>query len=146
MIKVRLFDMAHLERIEPKSGVFNGKDAIRQKLVAMQDNEDCHIRTLFMGDEPVAIVGIAENWPGVGECWSFLSDDVRRAPLAFTKALIALLDLYGQSLSLHRVQMTVRASFIEGIKFAQTLGFRSEGLLRKYGPDQADYLMFARVK
>jgi hypothetical protein len=44
-----------------------------------------------------------------------------------------------------RFQMSVRADFGPGIRWAKLLGFEPEGVLSKYGPDGADHILYAKV-
>jgi hypothetical protein len=44
-----------------------------------------------------------------------------------------------------RLQTAVKADFVLGIKFAEWWGLKSEGLMKHYGPDGADYIRFAKI-
>ncbi len=45
-----------------------------------------------------------------------------------------------------RVECSVRAGWANGMLWAERLGFQCEGLMRGYGHDGGDYLLYARVK
>ena len=46
---------------------------------------------------------------------------------------------------LWRIQASVHTTDEQSIKFAEWMGFENEGLMKKFGPDGADYYRFARV-
>ena len=44
-----------------------------------------------------------------------------------------------------RLQTTVKEDFKVGLRFAKFLGFKSEGLMEKYGPDQTNYFRMVKI-
>lgn len=142
--EIAVFRPEHFEGLELKT-IFNGKDEIRSRLKHLYNDPNAHLRSILVEGECVAILGLIVNWKGMAEVWSVASEAVRKAPVSYTRTVKRLLDEHTRLLGLHRVQMTVRRSYREGIHWAEVLGFRSEGVLRGFGPDKADYLMFARV-
>ena len=40
---------------------------------------------------------------------------------------------------------SVKSNFKTGLRFAEFLGFKNEGLMRGYGPDKSDYYLMAKV-
>ena len=46
---------------------------------------------------------------------------------------------------LWRVQGVCKADWPAARRFARLMGFEEEGLMRKYGPEQADYMRIAKV-
>lgn len=45
-----------------------------------------------------------------------------------------------------RVQATTHRQFERGRRFLEWLGFEREGVLRNYGPDGSDHIIYARIK
>jgi hypothetical protein len=45
----------------------------------------------------------------------------------------------------HRIAMDVRDDFAAGHRFARMLGFEAEGLMRAYGPNREDHMLYARI-
>jgi ribosomal protein S18 acetylase RimI-like enzyme len=84
-------------------------------------------------------------WTGVAEMWSIISDDARRYPKQLTLVAKGFSDIVAQSLSLHRLQLTVRSDEPRALRWAEYLGFEIEGLMKKYSPDGADTYILARV-
>ena len=44
-----------------------------------------------------------------------------------------------------RLQTAVKSNFKTGLRFAEFLGFKNEGLMKAYGPDKTDYYRMARI-
>lgn len=100
--------------------------------------------TLMDDDQVVACGGVVLLWPGVGEAWMRTSPLIERYPLAVLRGTRNFLNAAFRVLGLRRLQCTVRDGYTPAVKWAERLGFSSEGRLRAYGPDGADYTMFSR--
>jgi hypothetical protein len=144
-LEVVEFKIEHLDLIRQKS-VFHCKELLREKLVKLMTLPYCHIATIVDGDNPFAILGLINHRPGFGEVWSVVSEDVKQKPIAFHKAVLALMDFYEDYLSISRLQIDVKEDFIEGISWAESLGFECEGLMKHYDSDGSSHYLFARVK
>ena len=101
--------------------------------------------TLLRDGLPIAIVGGFLFTPGALHLWALISDEVRRVPIAFHKACLELLLFIEETHHPRRIQMDVRVSYLEGQKWAESLGFLREGIMRKYAPDGEDAFLYARV-
>lgn len=101
--------------------------------------------TVLVNTHPVAIFGCIMLWPGVAEMWSIISDDARRYPKQLTVVAKAFSDIAVQSLSLHRLQITVRYDDPRALRWAKYLGFEPEGLMMKYSPDGMDTYILSRI-
>ncbi len=88
--------------------------------------------TALRGDKPLMCAGLIEMWPGRAQAWALLSADIRLNLLALTRVAAIYLD----NCPYHRVEA--------GVRWAELLGFRREGRMVKYGPDQADHWLYAR--
>jgi RimJ/RimL family protein N-acetyltransferase len=75
-----------------------------------------------------------------------MSDEIVKYPLAIFKTCLAGLKTYENELNLHRIEVAVKDSFKEGLRFAEALGFVREGWMHRYGPDKSSYYLYARVK
>lgn len=135
MVEVRAFSAEHIDLIAPRA--CHAQEAIRFVSTAAF--------TLFLGEEPLAVLGWFQPCSRVIQAWGILTDAVKKCPLAFHKTVKSLIEHTFQSLGIQRVQISVRRDYLEGQRWAESLGFQNEGLMRKYGPDQSDYYLFARV-
>lgn len=101
--------------------------------------------TALVHGKPVAMFGCIMLWTGVAEMWSIISDDARRYPKQLTIVAKGFSDIVAKSLSLHRLQLTVRFDEPRALRWAEYLGFEIEGLMHKYSPDGVDTYILARV-
>jgi len=62
----------------------------------------------------------------------------------FRRVVKKTLDAIQANLKLHRIQCVVHADYTQSRKWVERLGFIEEGLLNRYGPDQASYYMYGR--
>jgi hypothetical protein len=46
---------------------------------------------------------------------------------------------------MHRLQTAVLLGYLQGYRFAEFLGMKEEGLMKKYDYMQQDYIRYARV-
>ncbi len=135
MIKILPYDVEHFSKIKLRA--CHAQEGIKAP-------EYVNAVTVFKDDSPIAIFGGIDILPGILQVWGLISDDVRKCPLGFHKAALHLLKAKFSG-GYRRVQMTVRSDFLCGWKWAKALGFQSEGIMRKYGPDGTDYILFSRV-
>lgn len=112
--------------------------------VAIEQLEYSLAVTAFYGKDPVAVFGFVPIWEGVAESWLMVDDLARTQPIAMTKYAILAHDISKISMGLHRQQITVRISDKRAYKWAFTLGFETEAIMKSYGPDKSDYYLMAR--
>lgn len=103
--------------------------------------------TGFIDDRVVGCAGFAPQWEGRVIAWALFGRDVPKKAWASIVAKVRrefknTLQSQGHK---HRVEITVPATFGEAIRLANILGFEVEGLMKKYGPDGSDHLMYAKV-
>lgn len=110
--------------------------------------EECHLMeqsgtcwTIVHDGDPIACGGFIQMWPGRHVAWMLLDDRSRRHMGYVTRqALKKLAGIHG------RIELTVRADFYAGLRWAEMLGFKIEApLMRRFGPDGADHVGYVRV-
>ena len=104
-----------------------------------------YAKTIMDEDHPVAIIGGFRFTPSVIHLWALVSDDVRKRPIAFHKLVKNLLAYLCKQHHLKRIQMDVKADYLEGQKWAESLGFKQEGLMRGFGVHGEDFYLYGRV-
>lgn len=101
---------------------------------------------MFHGQKLLLLASILPVAEKVGEI-SFLTDSYlptsslkvrRKAVLLFKKMLLEL--------PFPRLQAKVSSLFEQGQAFVEKLGFEREGVLRRFGPSQIDYIMYGLLK
>jgi hypothetical protein len=101
--------------------------------------------TGFSDDAPAACGGIVTHWQGVGEAWLFTSDLIMRHKIAFCCAARFFLDAMQQDGGFHRISACVNVDHPHD-SMMKFLGFQFEGLMEQYGPDRANYALYARLR
>lgn len=104
-----------------------------------------HSVTFLNDDVPLAIFGGHFASQGVLQVWGLVSTHIHECPIQFFRAVKGFLDFKTDELKIRRVQISIRAGYQEGWKWAKSLGFKCEGTMQKYGPDGSDYWLFGRV-
>jgi hypothetical protein len=100
----------------------------------------------FVNDECVGVGGIDVLWEGVGEAWIILSKKVLMYPVSTYAAIIdGLRDIIKDN-TFFRVQAWVRSDFAKAQRMARHLGFKAEGVARKYTPDKIDCILYSIIK
>ena len=92
----------------------------------------------------IIIFGLRPLWPGVCEAWMLPGAGIEDNAIAVVRGARKVLDSAMQKYDLMRLQIAVRSSNITAHKFAKSLYFRDEALMRRYGPEGADYYLMAR--
>jgi RimJ/RimL family protein N-acetyltransferase len=87
---------------------------------------------------------VLQDWKR-GEAWMLLGAGFEKFTLSLCRAVKDKLAEIVKKHNLKRVQATVNPTHTAGQKFLQFFGFQEEGLLRHYGPEGSDYLMYARI-
>ena len=96
--------------------------------------------TLVCDGEPVVCGGFIQQWPGRYMSWSYVDPAHGKNMVIITREVKKKVDeIQG------RIEMTVRASFTQGLRWARLLGFSVETpLMRGYGPEGEDHVGFVR--
>lgn len=144
-LSYRPFKMQDLCGFEPKTGIFSSESELASRLENLVHSDKAYTYSVVLGHKVIAIIGIVQDWKGVGTVWSVTSEHVRKVPIGFHKLIIAMIKAHEKIIGLHRVQMTVREDYEEGQKWAFHLGFKPEGVLHQYGPDRANHVIFSRL-
>jgi len=100
--------------------------------------------TAIADEKIVACGGIEVVWPGVAEAWCLFPHAMSHCEMLPRHAK-RILQQWIEDYQLVRVQAPLRADFQTGIRFAEWLGFRCEGRLRRYHPDGCDALMHSII-
>jgi|DEB0MinimDraft_3_1074331.scaffolds.fasta_scaffold00946_11 hypothetical protein len=89
--------------------------------------------------------GVVPVWGGVAEAWLLTSDIVSIAPVSLTRGAMRYFDTIVDQMRLFRLQIVVDSRNTLAIRWAEVLHFVREGTLKSFGPDGADYYMYARI-
>ncbi|MGA1762773.1 MAG: hypothetical protein ACO397_06220 [Gammaproteobacteria bacterium] len=102
---------------------------------------------LYFGS-PVVSFGLLNIFPGVAEAWLIPSKELNllKVALPFHKATKAFFANAFRLFNLRRIQCTVDISNKDALKWIETMLFTREGIMKKFGPEGTDYVMYSRIK
>lgn len=138
------FDISHFDAMEIEES-----DHLRREYRPMYEAYALRGPAYTMLDEngrPLTCGGIFIIRPGIGEIWMTPGRDLPEHPVSAYRVGKVVMDEAFNKLHLHRVQATVMMSDVRGQNYIKAFGFCFEGLLRKYGENKEDYLLFARTE
>lgn len=142
MIEVAQFKPTDLDelRLQPAQeylAAFVGRTGYGQELV---DAGPCYTGRFRGGI--VICAGVVNLWQGRGSAWALLSADAGLCMRAVHREVLRFLDGCG----IKRVEAYVYPQFEAGHRWATMLGFEREGLMKAFGHDGNDMVMYARVQ
>jgi len=144
-LRTLAYKPGHLDCLEAKA-VFSDQETVERAFSVMTTTPGCMLTTIFNGRVPIAVVGMRIFREGYAEVYSLISVRAKDFPVSFHRTILALLDQHEAQHSLRRVQMTVKAGHPENERWAESLGFQFEGVLRAFDADGTDHVLFSRVK
>ena len=101
--------------------------------------------TLWADNNIVLCGGITPMWDGVAEGWVIASKRIYDHKIKSVSAIKKRLDLLCTNNNIWRLQTSVKEDFKVGVRFAEWLGLKKEGLMLKYGPDKTNYYRMAKI-
>ena len=101
--------------------------------------------TLLCDNKPILGGGIYPLWNGVAEGWVISSKKVHDHKIKSAASVKKRLDLLCTNNKIWRLQTSVKEDFKTGIRFAEWLGLKKEGLMTMYGPDKTNYHRMAKI-
>ena len=131
-------------------GAVGGREYEREMLrLAGNSGEEFAVHgpafTMLDDRKPVISAGVYILWPGVGEAWMHLSpwfyQHVKTAYREIREILCQIIATKG----LRRVQCPIRADMEANMNFVEHLGFKIEAVMHRWGPEDADYLLYSIV-
>lgn len=90
-----------------------------------------------------AVAGIVPLWEGCGEAWAIPTKRIKQKKIVVARHFKNTFDLVSKDLGMRRVQAAVTMGHHEAHRLVRFVGMVEEGLMRKYGPDGADYMRYA---
>ena len=100
--------------------------------------------TLLANDNVVLAGGIIPMWNGVAEGWVMCSQRIFDHKIKAVSAVKKRLDYLCLNNKIRRLQTAVKEEFYTGVRFAEWLGLKKEGLMKYYGLDQTNYWRMAK--
>lgn len=101
--------------------------------------------TARLGGRVVFCAGIYMLWEGVGELWSIADESAARLAYEVYVWQRQLLKTEINTGDFHRLQAHVALKWVSACRYVERLGFEKEAVVRKYGADCSDYILYGRV-
>ena len=101
--------------------------------------------TLLDNNVPICSGGVIPTWLGNAQGWVISSKRIFKNKIKAARLIKQRTDLLCANNKIWRLQTAVKGNFKIGIRFAEFLGFKKEGLMVGYGPDKTDYYLMARI-
>lgn len=118
---------------------------LAERVNAQAVDKNSHVYTCFYKSKPIAVIGGTQIYPGVMDLWSVTSPHVFKCPITFFKTVFRLIEIGRIDFNIHRYQMLIKSDILYLHKWAVKLKFKSEGILKQFGPDKSDYNIYARI-
>ena len=100
--------------------------------------------TALADGEIFGFAGISLTTPGRGEAWGLFPNVQKKKFFVARQVKKGIEDLMARH-NLTRVSAAARCDWPTAQRFLEHLGFRKEGLMRKFETDDADSYLYARV-
>jgi len=134
---------------DPKHGdemIFSeGSISVSERLKAIADDRANYAFTILRDGKPVCALVAVQVWPTVFEVSAAVSEDARKFFATIHRSTVEVLSRVAEGTKAHRMQMTVKADFKKGCRWAEALGFEVETVLKHYGPEAEDFLLYRRL-
>lgn len=101
--------------------------------------------TLLADNNIVLCGGVTPLWDGVAEGWVIASKRIFEHKIKSVSTIKERLDLLCYNNNIWRLQTSVKENFKTGVRFAEWLGLKKEGLMLMYGPDKTNYYRMAKI-
>lgn len=103
-------------------------------------------RTVFINDEVLFVGGIITRWGTCGEGYFLFSDKASELFKHHGRDVIKGTREYIENSPYTRVETPCPKDFVEAQKFLRVIGFKQEGLMRKYGPQEEDMYLYSWIR
>lgn len=143
MLKTRKFSIEHIDNFLPKDDFYN----LKRDLTESSENKNVDMITMFDSyDDVVCIMGVNHLRLGVAEAWLVPGVLVDEYKYSFFRAAHNIIYKYlFPIMGLHRIQIAIEKDWKKGNKWAKTLGFSFEGVMKAYDVHKVDHNLYAKV-
>lgn len=118
----------------------NGGGSLPFDVDTLMSLEKQNTWTAVLDGDPMACGGTIQQWPGRHHAWSLMNAATGPHMGFITKQALKRLKLVAG-----RIELTVRADFAQGHRWAKLLGFRVETpVLAEFGPQGEDHVGYVR--
>ncbi len=136
----------HLQRLQPTDDTIEYMKYIPNYLDYIWDNSIDGWSWAGIGRGKIAAVfGIRMIWDGLAEMWMVPGASINRHAISLVRGARAVTDSTLRDYGVRRLQIVVKVENDTAFKFAKALRFEVESVMRKFGPEGADYYLMTRL-
>jgi hypothetical protein len=96
--------------------------------------------------KPIAVMGGIYLYSKVLEVWAIVDRSVEKNARHYSRATKFLIDFDFDRLNIDRMQVTMLANQKWAYSWARFLGFKQEAVMRKFGEEGTDHILFSKVR
>lgn len=143
---IKIWHPSHFQTMHINEFTQNSFDVEPHYLHYLQSNVKHGIALSgFVEDQCYAMWGMIPLHAGVAEGWLIPSKYITKHKYTFHRATKNFLVYMMAHWKLHRLQGIVNSKNIAAIKWAEVLSYKKEGVLKRYGVDKTDFIMYSRT-
>lgn len=145
----RVYRAATVEDIDSLNllDCFKEDETLLLRAKAMLQSGQCIAYTILDKEEnPIAVFGGVYLFSKVIEVWALVDKKIDKMPKHYANATKFLIEFDFDRLRLDRMQLLIRADQSWANSWAKFLGFQKEAVMRKYGEEGMDHILFAKVR
>ena len=127
---------------------FDGDEGAKERCAAMATQTQVCLTYTIMDEtgRPLAVAGGFFLYSKVMEIWVLVDKRMIQRPKFYAHAMKFLLEHQFDMLQVDRMQVILRADQPWADRWGTFLGFEKEAVLKKYGEESVDYLLFSKVR
>lgn len=133
-----------MEVLNPRS-LFATEEGLEGRLKASLKSENSYAICMVKDEVPMAVLGATLLFSGVAQLWMVTTDECEKNRFFFCKFVSDYYMKLVVRFNLHRIQFSARSDSEVARRFARFVKFEPEGVMRKYGADKTDYIMYSRL-
>jgi len=135
--KVVEFCPGHLDLFEPREEEDDQREGI---LLGYQLN-NVELFSIICDNKVLGIVGANHMRQGTAEVWICISKHISKYAKTFHKTVLDLIEWGVKKHNKYRLTIAVRVDSDRNYKWAEAIGFKAEGIMKKYDGKKDFYLM-----
>lgn len=129
--------------IPSRAALLAEQDAVRDEFLTGAAMPPGLAWTMTARGMPVACAGFAPVWDGRWCAWSMIGDIDMRQWAALARQVKAEIGRLRRSVKIRRLEASAPMDYAPAGVWLRNLGFAFEGVAKAYGPDGADYGIYA---
>lgn len=146
MFEIIQFLPEHIENFEDPHDIYVGSlSTLKSQAEFLYKSPACHTVSLVLDGRVEGVLGLTLFWEGNADCWTMLSKKACQHPITLHRLAMRIMGAYTENLKLRRLSAGTPIDQPEGSRWLETLGFKREGVMVKYGPDGKDWVLYART-